>query len=300
MTSGENRVGTRRASEHRVPPHRVSPHRAEWRVLVLLGVVFALAGCGHGFRPRDYANPEALFRASLAQFQAKHWDNAQAGFEQLSNELSARDPLLPPVLFYLAMTHERRNDNLLASQAFMKVADGYPDDTLAPQAVLGSGRNLQAMWRKTVLDPAEGQQAATTLRMLIATYPDSKAAAEAKTRIDTLNDRFATKDYETGVHYLRRGAIDPAIIYFKDVVNTYPDTPHARLAWLRLHELYTKIRWKDDAADACLAMWKAYPDTDTEVLAACGKEPVATPTDSTKVKKDTVAIMPGALARPGP
>ena len=43
-------------------------------------------------------------------------------------------------------------------------------------------------------------------------------------------------------------SIDPAIIYFKDVVTTYPNTKAARLSWLRLHELYTKIRWKEDAS----------------------------------------------------
>ena len=277
---------------------RVNAVRAEWRLLVMLGVVFALAGCGRGFRPRDFANPEALFRASLLQFQQQKWENAQAGFEQLSNDLSAQDPLLAPVLFYLAITHEKRKDYLLASQAYMRVADGYPDDTLAPSAVLGSGRSLAQMWRKSVLDPAEGQQAASTLRMLLATYPDAKAAAEAKWRLDSLDDKFARKDYDIGVHYIRRGAIDPAIIYLKDVVKTYPNTAHARLAWLRLHELYTKIRWKDDASDACVAMWKQYPDTDLEVLKACGQEPALA--DSIKVKKDTVAITLGALARPGP
>lgn len=264
----------------------------------MLGVMFALTGCNHGFRPREFANPEALFRASVMQFQQQKWENAQAGFEQLSNELSAQDPLLAPVLFYLAITQEKRKDYLLASQAYMRVADGYPDDTLAPEAVLGSGRSLSMMWRKPALDAAEGQQAASTLRMLLATYPDSKAAAEAKSRLDTLDDRFAQKDYDTGVHYIRRGAIDPAIIYFKDVVKTFPHTAHARLALLRLHELYTKIRWKDDASDACLALWKEYPDTDVAVLKACGKEPE--PTDSAKVKKDSVAITLGALARPGP
>ena len=264
----------------------------------MLGVVFALAGCGHSFRPRDFANPEALFRASLLQFQAQKWDNAQAGFEQLSNELSAQDPLLAPVLFYLAITQEKRKDYLLASQAYMRVADGFPDDTLAPEAVLGSGRSLSMMWRKSSLDPTEGQQAASTLRMLLATYPNSKAAVEAKWRLDSLDDKFARKDYDTGVHYIRRGAVDPAIIYFKDVVKTYPHTAHARLAWLRLHELYTKIRWKDDAGDACVAMWTEYPDTDADVLKACGKEPE--PGDSSKVKKDTIAITLGALARPGP
>lgn len=298
MTFQETRAGVVPVAKTRRGAVRPGALRAEWRVLVMLGVVFALAGCGRGFRPRDFANPEALFRATMMEYEAKNWANAQLGFEQLSNELGARDPLLPPVLFFLAMTHEKRSEYLLASQAFMRVADGFPDDSLAPQAVLGSGRSLQQMWRKTVLDPLQGQEAATTLRMLLATYPDSKAAAEARVRLDTLDDRFATKDYDVGMHYVRRGAVDPAIIYFKDVVATYPNTAHARLSWLRLHELYTKIRWKDDAADACTAMWKAYADDDLDVLKACGRRPPAG--DSTTVKKDSVVTLLGALPRPGP
>lgn len=70
--------------------------RREWRVLLLLGMAAALAGCARGFKPQDYASPEALFRASLIEFQAKHFENAQLGFERLTSDLSARDPLLAP------------------------------------------------------------------------------------------------------------------------------------------------------------------------------------------------------------
>jgi outer membrane protein assembly factor BamD len=93
-----------------------------------------------------------------------------------------------------------------------------------------------------------------------------------------------------------RRAIDPAIIYFKDVVTTYPTTKAARLSWLRLHELYTKIRWKEDAAETCTAMWKAYPG-DADVKFACG----ATPADSTKVSAPPPGVLtPVAYARPAP
>lgn len=275
-------------------------HRVEWRVLILLSMAATLAACSGGFRPQNYANPEALFRASLIEYEKKNWENAQLGFERLTNDLSARDPLLAPAFFYLAMSHERRGELLLAAQAFQRVTDGFPDDTLAPTAMLGVGRSYQKLWRRPSLDPENGQKAASILRALLSSYPDAKETADAKARIAQLEEWFAEKDYLTGIHYVRvRRAVDPAIIYFKDVVTTYPSTKAARLSWLKLHELYVKIRWKDDAAETCTAMWKAYPG-DPAVKAACGaptgEKAVATPAT---VPPDTV-LTPVGYARPGP
>jgi outer membrane assembly lipoprotein YfiO len=272
--------------------------RVEWRLLMWLGVAAAIAGCTPGFQPRNFANPEALFRASVLEYQLKHWENAQTGFERLTSDLSARDPLLAPAYFYLGLTHERRGEFLLAAQAYERVTDGFPDDSLAPVAMLGVGRSYQKQWRKPSLDPESGQKAASILRALLSSYPDSKEAVEAKARISQLEEWFAQKDYDTGVHYVRvRGAIDPAIIYFKDVVTTYPNTKAARLAWMRLHDLYTKIRWKEDAAETCTAMWKAYPD-DADVRAKCGAPPAAVATPATT--PPPVVPTPQGYARPAP
>jgi outer membrane assembly lipoprotein YfiO len=274
--------------------------RLEWHLLILLSVATAFAGCAKSFKPRNFANPEALFRASLLEYERRNWGNAQSGFEQLASDLSARDPLLAPTYFYLALTHERQKEYLLAAQAFERIVDGFPDDTLAPPAMLGAGRSYQSLWRKPVLDAEYGFKASSILRSLLSSYPDSRETIEAKARITTLDEWFAQKDYNIGVHYMRvRSAVDPAIIYFKDVVTTYPDTKVARLAWLRLHQLYTKIRWKEDAAEACQAMWQRYPD-DKDVREACG----AAPADSIRATESAippVAVrVPDAFARPGP
>lgn len=275
------------------------PFRVDWQMLVLLGVAAALAGCAPGFQPRNFANPEALFRASLLEYQRKHWDNAQVGFERLTTDLSARDPLLAPAYFYLALTHERRAEFLLAAQSFERVTDGFPDDTLAPTAMLGVGRSYQKLWHNPTLDPENGTKAASILRALLSSYPDAKEVAEAKTRITDIEEWLAEKDYLTGMHYVRvRRAVDPAIIYFKDVVTTYPNTKSARLAWLRLHELYTKIRWKEDAAETCTAMWRAYPK-DADVKVACGVVPADTVT-ATETKPVGAVPLPQGLARPAP
>lgn len=272
--------------------------RVESRLFVLLAIAAALAGCGRGFQPRDYATPEALFQATLLEFQQKKWDNAQLGFERLTSDLSSRDPLLAPAYFYLALTHEKKQEFLLAAQAFERVTDGFPDDTLAPTAMLGSGRAYQSMWRRPSLDPEQGQKAASVLRALLSSYPDAKETEDAKRRITQLEEWFAAKDYQTAVHYIKvRPVVDGAIIYLKDIVSTYPTTRAARLSWLRLHELYTKIRWKDDAAETCAAMWKAYPG-DAEVKAACGSAP-ADPVKANAVPPSGITS-PLAYARPAP
>lgn len=267
-------------------------YRVDWRLLMLLGLATALAGCGRGFQPRDFATPEALFRAALIEFERKAWDNAQAGFEKLTTDLSSRDPLLAPAYYYLALTHERKKEFLLAAQSFERITDGFPDDTLAPVAMLGTGRAYQLIWRRPALDPEYGQKAASVLRALLSSYPDARQVDEAKQRISELEEWFAEKDYLTGMHYVKvRKAVDPAIIYFKDVVQTYPSTRAARRSWLRLHELYTKIRWKEDAAETCTAMWKAYP-ADPEVTLACG----AAAKDTAGVRPPNGATLPVALA----
>jgi outer membrane assembly lipoprotein YfiO len=274
------------------------PNRVEFRLLVLLAVATALAGCGRGFRPRDFATPEALFQATLLEFQQKKWDNAQLGFERLTSDLSSRDPLLAPAYFYLALTHERKREYLLAAQAFERVTDGFPDDTLAPTAMLGTGRAYQSLWRRPSLDPEQGQKAASVLRALLSSYPDAKEVEDAKQRITQLEEWFALKDYQTAVHYIKvRPVVDGAIIYLKDIVTTYPTTKAARLSWLRLHELYTKIRWKEDAAETCAAMWKAYP-ADAEVKVACGTAPADSATAS--VVAPNAVSSPVAYARPAP
>jgi outer membrane protein assembly factor BamD len=275
--------------------------RLEWRVVILLSMAATLAACSRGFKPQDYATPEALFRATLLEYHARNWDNAQIGFERLTNDLSARDPLLAPAYYYLALSHENRKEYLLAAQAFQHVTDGFPDDTLAPRSMLGVGRSYQNLWRKPALDAENGQKAVSLLRALLSSYPDAAAeVADAKTRIAQLEEWFAQKDYLTGVHYVRvRRGFDSGIIYFKDVVTTYPNTKAARLSWLQLHQLYTKMRWKDDAAETCTAMWKAYP-SDAAVKLECGaptaEKAVATPAKS---PTDTV-LAPVTYARPGP
>ena len=242
---------------------RVSPvHR------VLLLTAFVLSACAHPFKAADFPTTEGLYRAGLKEFNARRWDNAILAFERLTMDLPARDTLLSRSYWYLASAHTKKKQYILAAQSFARLTESFPDDTLADDALLAAGDAYGKMWRKPTLDAQYGLSAISTYRTLLAIYPNSTLRDDATARAAKLEQWFATKDFDTGMYYLRRKAYDPAILYFRDVVSKYPNTPKARDAYLRLVQAYRAIRYQDDAKEACTAVRQLYP-TDRDVAAAC-------------------------------
>lgn len=245
-------------------------NRSMAALCAVTGLLLGVAACHKTFDPKIYAgNPDALFAASLRQLNRHSDADAAKGFEQLTRELPARDPLLPLSYFYLGQAQDGDDNHLLAAQSFARVADAFPDDSIADDALLASGRSYSKLWRKPELDAQYGTAAERTFESLVSLYPDSKLVPVAKAGIARLDDMFARKDLETGVHYMHRGAYDSAIIYLKDVISLHPDTPAAKEAYFRLLDSYRAIRYTADAHDLCDTMAKAYP-SDQEVRARCG------------------------------
>lgn len=238
-------------------------------VTVLLGMA-----CKTPFNAGAFGSTEALYAAAMKEYNAKRWDNATRAFERLTTELSPRDPRIALAYYYLAKSQEKKGDNLLAAKSYSRVYELLPQDSLADDALLASGVAYQHMWRKPVLDAEYGQDAITQFQTLQSLYPESPLLPRADQQLKKLDEWFAIKDYETGYHYLKRKAYDSAIIYFKDVIRLHPNAHKTRDAYLRLHDAYKAINYKEDMRDLCDAMRKAYPN-DREVRDVCGPAPAA-------------------------
>jgi outer membrane protein assembly factor BamD len=243
----------------------------------LVALALVAAACHPAFLPKSFQSNEKLYTATMQEFQHKRWDNAIAGFERLTVELPARDTLLPRSHYYLGLAHAKRGENLLAAQSFARVTESFVDDTLADDALFEAAEAYRRMWRKPTLDPSYGQTALSTYRTLLALYPNSPLRDRATSEIALMEQWFATKDYENGMHYFRRKAYDSAIIYFKDIVKAYPNAPRTRDAQLRLVQAYRANRYREDANEVCTQLRTTHP-TDREVKEICGSSPVvATP-----------------------
>jgi outer membrane protein assembly factor BamD len=244
-------------------------HARTWTSFAF-GAAVALAACHGGFRLNRYPSNQSLYVAGLTEYEGRHWSNAIAAFEKLTNDLPARDTLLPRAFWYLANAHEHQREHLLAAQSFTRLFESFPDDSLADDAALEAARSYRKLWRRPMLDATYGETALATYNTMIGLYGDtSPLAAAARREIAELEEWFATKNYETGRYYLRRKAFDSAILYFKYVLERWPHVPRARDALLRLAEAYQAIRYKDDFTDTCTRLRQAYPG-DPDAGRLCG------------------------------
>ena len=239
-------------------------HARNW-TCVALAAAAALTACRGGFRVSRYPSHQSLYAAGLNEYRRSHWSNAITAFEKLTNDLPARDTLLPRAFWYLASSHEHQREHLLAAQSFTRLFESFPDDSLADDAALEAARSYRRLWRKPLLDATYGETALATYNTMIGLYGDtSPHAATARREVAELEEWFATKNYETGRYYLRRKAFDSAILYFKYVLERWPHVPRARDALLRLAEAYQAIRYRDDFAETCTKLRQTYPgDADT-------------------------------------
>jgi outer membrane protein assembly factor BamD len=260
------------------------------RAAALAASLFGAVACHPGFQPRNFASSALLYRASLAQYNLKHWDNAVAGFERLTLDLSARDSLLPLSHWYLAHAHAMRNEHLLAATSYARLAESFGDDSLAPLALLYSGYEYAELWRRPDLDPTYGDLAQVQYRTFDTVYPDSPLKKQADSASMAIDEKKAEKDYGIAEHYVRRHAYESSLIYFKDVVKDYPNTQTARNALMAMVLVYRRpeLKYVPEARETCVTLRTAYAG-DPEVKALC---PNAAPADSAMVVPKPHAAAP--------
>jgi outer membrane assembly lipoprotein YfiO len=259
-------------------------HRTSWRLAAAL--MLAAAACRPEFQLKKLNTNEALYSASLREYQRRKWDNAVAGFEKLTTDLPARDTLLSRSFWYLASSHKQLKEYLLAAQSFNRLVETFPEDSLADDAALEAARSYRRLWRRPALDPTYGETAFATYNTLLALYPDSPLIPAAKAELDTLNDWFAQKSYEAGYYYFRMKGYDSGNIFFKDILTKWPETPTARAAALRLAESYRAILDNPGASEICTQLRAKYPNARDVDVSCRGVPTVATaPADSAAVPR---------------
>src|SRR5690606_1092815 len=85
-------------------------------------------------------------------------------------------------------------------------------------------------------DQAITEQARTALNEVVRRFPQTEYAADARLKLDLVNDHLAGKEMEIGRFYQRSGNWLAAQIRFQNVVDNFQTTSHAPEALYRLAE----------------------------------------------------------------
>jgi len=152
-------------------------------------------------------------------------------------------------------------------------------------------------------DQKVSEQALAALNEVIARFPDTVYARDAKIKVDLVYDHLAGKEMEIGRFYLNKGKVIAAIGRFQMVVERYQTTTQTPEALYRLTASYLMLGVRDEATKYASVLGQNYPSSKwykySYDLLQGKSAPLLLPTPSVFAKiKDTFSKTNDTLANP--
>ena len=221
------------------------------------------SGCGgRGGKPRDTAyvarDVETLYAAAKERLDRGDTLIAAALFDEVERQhpyspWARRAQLMSAFSYYVAKDY---NKSIQASQRFLSIHPGNRD---APYAYYLIALCYYEQISDVDRDQKITKQALATLNEVIRRYPGTRYAADARIKIDLVNDHLAGKEMQIGRYYQRSGKWLAASLRFRNVVDAYQTTSHAPEALFRLVESSLQLGMQEEALKYAAVLGANYP-----------------------------------------
>ncbi len=210
-----------------------------------------------------FATPEqidSMWSRSMTLLADRKWRDAALQLERVQLEMQRSDRRLPEARLLLGDARLGQKSTLQAVREYRRVADDFPNDSLAPVGLVKAGDAYLSLWRRVELDPTYGMQARATYQEVVSRYPLSPAAATARVKTAEIDDRFALKSLQAAEFYLRYKLHDSGILYLKDLLTKWPQAEVVPRALQRLVETYRELGYAEDVTEICGYFRATRPD----------------------------------------
>lgn len=225
----------------------------------LLAVLF-LPACAV-FKKQLPVTPEMAYVRGMAAYQAHRYPRAAELIKQWVDANSAGDPRMPQALLALGISHIHTAEYLTSASELLRLITDYPQQAEQQEARFRLCEAYQNLSPRAQLDQQYTETAITYCQSFAEYYGTTPQADTARTWIAGMREKLAYKSYLNGMFYLRRSAVDAAVIYFNDTANGFPDTPWAPAALARMVEGYRKINYREEAEEARQRLLRDYPQS---------------------------------------
>lgn len=220
-------------------------------VILAVAAALAVSGCAGKAKPKTrlayQERPvELLYSTGAYRLDQHRWGEAVSYFQEVErqhpySEWSRRAILMTAYAHYQGNQYQAAIDD---AERFIQL---YP----------GNSSVVYAFYLKAICyfeqivdvnrDQAATEQALASLREIVQRFPRSEYAADARLKIDMVNDQLAGKEMTIGRYYLRQGQTIAAIGRFRTVVDRYQTTSHTPEALYRLVEAYLTLGLMQEA-----------------------------------------------------
>jgi outer membrane protein assembly factor BamD len=127
-----------------------------------------------------------------------------------------------------------------AIQAYHKITEDYPKSRYATQAMYEESYCAYRASLKPAYDSAATDNAIKTFEKFSDKNKDADLAKKADNTMKRLKDNVAQKSFDVAKFYESQVKPQAAIIYYQDVIDSYPDSSFAKESRSRIEALKTK------------------------------------------------------------
>ena len=233
--------------------------------LVAVALILPAAGCAKNKLKGDTEyvarDVNTLYSLAKKRLDMKDYINAAKLFDEVERQhpysvWARRAQLMSAFSYYMAQQYP---DAISSAQRFLTIHPGNKD---APYANYLIAMSHYQQIEDVNRDQKITQQAADSFGELIRRYPQSRYAADARLKLDLINDHLAGKEMEVGRFYQRQGNWLAATIRFRTVIDKYQTTTHTPEALERLVESYLALGVPDEARKAAAVLGRNYPGSE--------------------------------------
>ena len=231
-------------------------------VLFACAATLPLAGCARNRAQADTAyvarDVSSLYSAAKRTMDRGDYQRAAKLFDEVERQhpysvWARRAQIMSAFNYYLG---QKYTDAISSAQRFLTI---HPGNAEAPYAHYLVAMSYYQQMADVTRDQAITQQASDSFGELIRRYPESRYAADARLKLDLINDHLAGKEMEVGRFYQRSGNWLAASLRFREVVDKYQTTSHTPEALERLVESYLALGTPTEAYKAAAVLGKNYP-----------------------------------------
>jgi len=225
--------------------------------------VLPLVGCAHGNKSKlDTAyvarDVSSLYQAAQKSMNSGDYEQAAKLFDEVERQhpysiWARRAQLMSGFNYYLG---HKYTEAVSSAQRYLTIHPGSAEAAYAQYLVAMS---YYQQIPDVARDQTTTQQASDAFGELIRRYPETRYAADARLKLDLINDQLAGKEMEVGRFYQRSGQWLAATYRFRNVVDQYQTSSDAPEALERLVECYLALGVPQEAQKAAAILGRNYP-----------------------------------------
>lgn len=204
-----------------------------------------LAGCAADTGVPDMP-AEELYTKAMKQFEKTDYEGAAKYFDEIERQhpYSVWAPRAQIMAAYAFYKQNNYDDAVLALDRFVQL---HPGNKNAPYAYYLKGLCYYEQMSDIAREQQMTEEAKRTFSELVARYPNTAYAVDARVKLDLIEDHLAGKEMAVGRYYLHDKDYLAAMNRFQTVIDGFASTNQVNEAYYRMAVCYVSLGLYDQA-----------------------------------------------------